>query len=110
MTFSVSFFTPQVFESQENSSGRFFTDIQAKYFESVNKTTTTTKHFHFSSWDPTVSVAAAGRTLKTSTNQRRPDSTLMLGLQLQATLENSLQNFKSQPWSKKTIHDSKHLS
>ena len=88
MTFSVSFFTPQVFESQENSSGRFFTDIQAKYFESVNKTTTT-KHFHFSSGDPTVSVAAAGRTLKTSTNQRRPDSTLMLGLQLQATLEKS---------------------
>ena len=87
MTFSVSFFTPQVFESQENSSGRFFMDIQAKYFESVNKTTT--KHFHFSSGGPTVSVAAAGRTLKTSTNQRRPDSTLMLGLQLQPTLEKS---------------------
>lgn len=85
-------------------------DIQAKYFESVNKTTTTTKHCHCSSRDPTVSVAEAGRTLKTSTNQRRPDSTLMLGLQLQATLEKSLQNSKSQPCSKKRIHDSKHLS
>ena len=109
MTFSVSFFTPQVLMSQENSLGRFFMDIQAKYFERVNKTTAT-KHFYFSSWDPTVSVAAACGTLKTSTNQRRPDSTLMLGLQLQATLEKSLQNSRSQPWSKKRIHDSKQLS